>query len=160
MGVHKRFSPQLYKQYDTPGIEAVLAYLDDQGVFAKVGADKYGVDVVVYAGLRPCAYIEVEVVRAWQSGPSWPWPDCHVLERKGKWMRGQLGLPCTLYRLSADLSTAILVPDHTLADDQLQEIQNDLVPQGELMYVVPLDELEVVDLRIGRASEVYHAEVS
>lgn len=146
-GKHKAFDEGLYRQYDQPGIAAVLEYLDSTlGVFAKIGHDKYGVDIVVFSGLRPIAYIEVEVVRAWSTGPTWPWGDCHVLERKGKWMRGQLGLPCTLYRLSADLSTAILIPDHALEDDQLQEIRNRLVPEGELMYVVPVDRCEVVSL--------------
>lgn len=145
-GKHKSFDKELYRQFDTPGIMAVLAYLEDLGLFAKVGEDKYGVDIVVYQGLRPVAYVEVEVVRAWSSGPRWPWGDCHVLERKGKWMRGQLGLPCTLYRLSADLGTAILIPDHALEDSQLQEIRNRLVPEGEMMYVLPVDRCEVVSL--------------
>lgn len=145
MGIHKKFSGELYRQYDSPGIDAVLAHLDSLGVYAKRGADKYGVDAVVYSGFRPLAYIEVEVSTNWTTGP-FPYPDCHVLERKGRWMLTGIGLPVTLYRLCKDLSRAILIPDHTLAPEQLTEIPNRLVGSGEHMYCVPVSGLEEVIL--------------
>lgn len=148
MGVHKRFDAELYKQYDTPGIEAVLTYLDSQGVYAKRGADKYGVDVVVYAGYRPLAYIEVEVVSAWHDG-EFPWSHCHVLERKGKWMTQEIGLPVTLYRLNAELTQAILIPDYVVHSGQLEEVPNRLIETGEHMYRVPTSELETICITHG-----------
>lgn len=144
-GTHKRFDKDLYEQYDSPGIEAVLAYLETLGIYAKRGADKYGVDLVIYAGFRPLAYIEVEVVSAWHDGP-FPWSHCHVLERKGKWMTTEIGLPVTLYRLNAELTQAILVPDYVVTTDMLQEVPNRLVEEGEMMYRVPTEELETIQI--------------
>lgn len=146
MGVHKQFDEGLYKKYDEPGIQSVLTYLGDMGVYAKKGADRYGVDIVVYSGYRPLAYIEVEVVSAWDGTRAFPYHDCHVLERKAKWMVEGIGLPVTLYRLSADLSRAILIPDYVLSQDQIQEVPNRLVESGEIMYCVPTDILEEIRL--------------
>lgn len=146
MGVYKKFSPELYKQYDDLGINAVLTYLDSLGIYAKRGADKYGVDIVVYSGFRPLAYIEVEVAARWPGGTDWSFPDYHVLQRKAKFMRGQLGLPCTLYALRADLTLAIVIPDHAITEDLLVEVPNKFVAEGEMMYAVPLDRIEFIDI--------------
>lgn len=146
MGIHKKFDKDLYKKYNEAGIQAVLSYLEDLDIYARKGDDKYGVDIVTFSGIRPAAYIEVEVVSGWREG-AFPWPYCHVLERKAKWMLQGIGLPVTLYRVRADLQAAIMIPDYTLDLGQLAEVPNVLVAEGEYMYRVPTEELEQVDLK-------------
>ena len=142
----KKFSEDLYREFDAPAVAAVLSHLEEQGVYARVGHDKYGVDIVVFSGFRPVAFIEVEVAATWTSEGSWPYEDVHVLRRKAKFLDGNLGLPCSLYRLSKDLTRAVVVQDHVLTGDMVELVSNRYAPEGEPMWVVPLDLVEEVRL--------------
>lgn len=152
VGRHKKFDKDLYKTYDGPAVVAVLAHLEGQGTWAQQGSDKYGVDIVVFSGLRPVAYIEVEVAATWTHGP-WPYSDVHVLGRKGKWMLGQLGLPVSLWRLRKDLGRAVIVQDTVLSGDTLQVVPNRYMPEGEEMYCISLELIEEVTLELDEATK-------
>lgn len=147
-GVRKPFSQDLFSQYDGPAIQTVRNYLESQGVHTNLG-EKFGVDLVVFrsGGYKPSSFVEVEVVSQWKDGSKpFPYPLCNIPERKGKYVSGELGLPCTIYRLSADLRSAILVPDYLIAASPLVEVPNRLVAEGEFFFRCDVSELETVSL--------------
>lgn len=138
-GTHKKFSQEDYNNHNAPAVNAVLDYLDSQDIWAKENDDRYGPDIVVWEGLRPKRYIEVEQRKLWKTGP-FPeaWSPVHIPERKGKYLK--LGLPFELWVLSMDLKFCTVIPDYVIERGELMEFSNSRIKSGELFYHVPLEE--------------------
>lgn len=136
MGYHKKHSDELYKANDSLARDTVLSYLRGHGHFAMNNSDQFGPDIVLYGGLKPLSYIEVEIKQAWQGG-KFPFPTIQLPERKGKYLR--LGLPIEFWILAAGLEAAVIIPDYVITKDMLVEVPNRYIPEGELFFQVPVD---------------------
>lgn len=147
LGLRKRFDPELKQANDGPAVAAVLAYLEEQGVPRAVqNPDLYGPDIVLWRGLRPTSYIEVEIKRVWREGTEFPWRTLQLPERKGKFRR--LGLPIEYWILRADRLQALVIPEAALDDpsSSLVEVPNRLVAGGEYFYQIPVNLCSTIHL--------------
>lgn len=118
----------------------MLNHLAAEGTWAKQNDDKYGPDIVVWQGFQPRSYIEVETRSAWRSG-AWPasWQEVHIPERKLHLF--QLALPCEHWIISADLSSALIIPDYVMKEfGVLKEFSNSKIQKGENFLHVPAEE--------------------
>lgn len=132
----KPFDQQLFNRNDPEARDAVLSHLDSLGLYAKENDDQYGPDIILYRGLKPLSYIEVEVKRVW-TGEVFPWDSIQLPERKTKFTK--LGLPCEFWVLNSTMQHAIIIPDTALSSSFLKEIPNRYVASGEMFYQIPLD---------------------
>lgn len=140
-GKFKSFDQKSWDKYDGPAVNAVLDHLDATGCWAQQNPDRFGPDIIVWEGFRPSHYIEVEMRTAWPGG-DWPqtWHEVHIPERKGH-LYFSLGLNCEHWVISADLSSALIIPDVVIKDlGVLKEFRNSKITSGELFYHVPADE--------------------
>lgn len=145
-GAKKTFSQKAYEETQD-AVEHVLAFLEQEGLDARPNDDKYGPDIVVWKGLRPQYYIEVEQRLAWKTGPMFPWSPVNVLERKLHLFK--LGLPCEIWIVSVDRSTALVIPDYVVEKSgNLVELSNRSVRSGEKFCQVPLDQCIHKTIRI------------
>lgn len=139
MGIHKKFSQELYEKNDAPAVEAVLTHLFQQGSYAGQNEDKYGPDIILFSGYKKLSYVEVEIKHNWHAGvDKFPYSTVHLPERKGRYLR--LRHPIEYWILRADLQAAIIIPDFTLSSSLLEEVPNSLVSSGERFYCVPLEQ--------------------
>ena len=144
-GEYKQFSEELYKQNNSPAINAVLQYLSDIGLYGALNEDKYGPDIVMYSGYRKISYIEVERKRSWHTSTSdrntdrlgFPFPTVQLPERKGKFLRKRL--PMEFWILNSTLNCAIIIPDYSISSSQLVEVPNSQLSSGELFYQIPIE---------------------
>lgn len=138
-GRYKRFSPEDYNLHNAPAISAVLAYLDQEGIWARENDDLYGPDIVVYRGLRPVSYIEVEMRKAWTGG-EFPrsWNPIHIPERKLHYLK--LGLPIEFWVLGEALDQAVVIPDYVIGEfGVLKEFANSRIMSGEMFSHIDLE---------------------
>lgn len=147
-GKYKQFSPEAYRVHDGPAVGAVLEHLDSIQVWAAPNDNKYGPDIVVWEGLRPHHYIEVEQRSGWSSGPfPQAWNPIHIPERKGKYF--SLGLSFEIWILSMDLKFGLIVPDYSIQEHgELKEFSNAKIREGELFYHVDLE--HCIDIELSR----------
>lgn len=145
MGAYKKFDKQLFDQYNGPSVDAVLNHLTKQGSFAKKNDEKYGPDIVLFSGFKPCAYIEVEVVAKWfPDRRDFPWPLVNIPERKRKFLKA--GLPIEFWRLRNDLKKAVIISDTSVIEERLAEVPNSRIKEGELFYRIPIIECILKEL--------------
>jgi hypothetical protein len=140
VGRRKQFSTADYDQA-APAVAAVLTHLHSLGVHAVTNPDNYGPDVIVYSGLRPSSYVEVEQRQGWRSGP-WParWDPVRIPERKWE-MYTQLALPCSHWVVSADCTRSLnCYVDPTTTPAILTEVSNSVHQSGERFYCIALSE--------------------
>lgn len=143
-GEYKQFDREIYSETNQRAIEAVLAHLEHEGLYALPNDDLFGPDVVVYRGFRPAYYVEVEMKLVWKADQDFPFQSVQLPERKRKFM--ELGLPVEFWILRADAKVSVIIPDYVVKEDILVEVPNRLVPSGELFYQVPISECIVKEL--------------
>ena len=136
MSKYKQFDPELFRQNDPQARDVVLSHLDSLGLFAKENDDQYGPDIVLYRGLKPISYIEVEVKRVWTE-EAFPWDSIQLPLRKEKFTK--LGLPCEFWIINSPLQHAIIIPDTALSSSFVKEIPNRYIKSGEKFYQIPLE---------------------
>lgn len=166
MGAYKNFDAELYRANDTLGVNRVLTYLGDSGVFALRNDDQYGVDINVFGGFKPLYHIEVEIKQAWKNGPGFPFPTVNLPERKRKF--AELPKPVEFWVLSSNLEWAIIVPDFAVTDDKLAEVSNKYIAAGEKFFQVPVSDCIIkylgppsaLDLPDGKSEPVNSSKVS
>lgn len=144
MSKYKAFDQKLFEENDRAARNAVLNYIDSQGLYAMENDDKYGPDLVLYSGLSPISYIEVEVKRVWH-GPDFPWDSVQLPQRKEKFSKLKMGTE--FYILNLTMDHAIIIPDSALSKDLLQEVRNKYIPEGEMFFQVPIDMCNIVKIR-------------
>jgi hypothetical protein len=146
-GVKKKYSVKAHFE-TVEAVDRVLKYLESQGIDARPNLDdRFGPDIVVWKGLKPVKYIEVEQRSSWKTGPKFPWETVNVLERKLHLF--DLSLPTEIWVISVDHSTALVIGHKAVAEHgELKEISNRFVPQGEKFVVVPRDKCKHIDIRI------------
>lgn len=149
MSTRKPFDRDLYNENNERAIDAVLAELTDEGLYAVRNDDLYGPDIVVYKGFRPFYYVEVEVKRVWPADSDFPWPTIHLPERKSKFLR--LGKPIEFWILRSDLTETLVVPDVIINSNMLHIVPNRLVGDGEQFYVVPV--AECINRKLGSTDD-------
>jgi hypothetical protein len=139
-GTYKQFNSDLYDLHDTPAVRAVLDYLDSLDIYAVRNSDKYGPDIIVYEGLRPSYYIEVEQRAKWTTGP-FPrnWTPVHIPARKVHLL--SLGMRCEIWVLSMCLKFALIIPDKVSSDcaGDLREFSNSQIAKGEQFIHIPIE---------------------
>lgn len=148
MGAYKKFSTELHKEFDDSACTAVLKHLiEDLGLYAVRNDDMYGVDIVVFGGLRkPASYVEVEVKKVWrQDQDVFPWKDINIPTRKEKFLK--LGLPTEFWVLREDLNMAIVIPDIILEKAPRVEVPNKYNASGELFFKVLIEDCILKDMR-------------
>lgn len=148
MGAYKKFSTELHKEFDDSACTAVLKHLiEDLGLYAVRNDDMYGVDIVVFGGLRkPASYVEVEVKKVWrQDQDVFPWKDINIPTRKLKHLK--LGLPVEFWIFREDLKMAIIIPDFIMEKSPQVEVPNKYNESGEFFVKCPIDECILKDLR-------------
>lgn len=139
--MYKKFSTELHKEYDDSACTAVLKYLiEDRGLYAVRNDDIYGVDIVIFGGLRkPSSYVEVEVKKVWRADRDiFPWTDINIPVRKEKFLK--LGLPTEFWVLREDLKKAIVISDKILESAPKVEVPNRYNTQGEYFFKVLIDD--------------------
>lgn len=136
MAIRKKFDQELFNSNDPEARNVILSHLDSLGLFAKENDDQYGPDIILYRGLKPVSYIEVEVKRVW-IGEAFPWESVQLPERKVKFTK--LGLPCEFWIFNSTMEHAIIIPDTALSSSFLKEIPNRYIESGEMFYQIPLD---------------------
>lgn len=149
MSRKKKFDEDLYSSNDERARATVFRYINEQGLYAVDNPDIYGPDIIVYSGLQPKYYIEVEVKQVWKNTEAgeFPYPTVQLPHRKKKFLDGPL--PIEYWILSADCSHVLIIPDSVLNDSLLVEVPNKYVSEGELFYSVLLEQcilLELADL--------------
>lgn len=145
MGVHKKFSEELYKESDDKACQAVLNYLNSQGSYAVRNPDKYGPDIILYIGFKPKYYIEVEVKKVWRKTQYvFPWPTIQLPERKKKFIGA--GKPIEFFILREDLKMAVVIDELYIRDELLVEVPNSLESKGEYFFQIPIENTGLVRL--------------
>lgn len=145
-GVKKRYSVKAHFE-TVEAVDYVITYLQSQGVDARLNDDRFGPDIVVWKGLRPLKYIEIEQRLAWKTGPTFPWDPVNVLERKLHLF--DLSFPTEIWVISVDKSTAMVITGKTVAEfGELKEISNRQVKAGEKFVVIPRDKVSYIDIRL------------
>jgi hypothetical protein len=153
-GTYKQFDIELYRENDKRARAAVAEYLNGQGLYCHPNEDKYGPDLCVYTGYKHKYYVETEVKLAYrppQSGvpDNWrgefPFPTVQIPERKLKFTRS--GKPVEFWVLSADLQFAIVISEEVLCSAPLVEVPNSLVASGEQFIQVPIEQVQILNLR-------------
>lgn len=145
-GVKKRYSVKAHFE-TVDAVEHTIKYLQSQGVDARLNDDRFGPDIVVWKGLRPSKYVEVEQRLAWKTGPTFPWDPVNVLERKLHLF--DLSLPTEIWVVCVDRTTAMVITGKVVAEfGELKEISNRQVKEGEKFVTVPRDKVSYIDIRI------------
>lgn len=139
----KQFSEQLFSQNDIQARTTVLNYLDSIGQYAVENEEKYGPDLILYGGLSPSKYIEVEIKRVW-TGSTLPWSTIQLPARKLKFTK--LALPCEFWILNCTMEHAVIIDGFLLAKVQTVEVRNKYVASGEEFYQVPVAQCRYVQL--------------
>lgn len=144
MGAYKKFNDQLYADNDTQACNAVLSYINSMGTYAVRNDDRYGPDIVVYAGFKPSFYAEAEIKRVWKPGTEFQWGTVQLPERKAKFIG--TGFPIEFWILRADLKAALVIPESSIYMERLVEISNVHIASGELFFQIPVGECILVEL--------------
>ena len=143
MSKYKKFSQKLFNKNDAAARNAVLNHIDSIGLYAVENDDRYGPDLILYSGLKPISYIEVEVKRVW-SGPDFPWDTIQLPQRKEKFAK--LKLSTEFWILNDTLDHAVIIPDTELTQDLLKEVRNKFISEGELFFQVPIEKCNLKEL--------------
>lgn len=145
-GVKKRYSVKAHFE-TVEAVDYIIKYLQEQNIDARLNDDRFGPDIVVWKGLRPVKYVEVEQRLAWKTGPTFPWDPVNVLERKLHLF--DLALPTEIWVVNVDKTTAMVITGKVVAEfGELKEIPNRQVQSGEKFVVVPREKVVYVDIRM------------
>lgn len=140
MTIRKQFDPVLFEENDARARAAVAGALSTDGVWCRPNDDRYGLDLLVYAGYRHTHYIEVEIKRVWlDTHDSFPWSTVQVPERKRR-LAEATRKPVEFWILRSDLKFAVIIPEEALVGSPLVEVPNRLVSSGEKFFQVPVSE--------------------
>lgn len=144
MGIYKKFSQEVYDQYDSSTCDVVMRYLAQQGYYCRRTPDQYGPDIEVYSGYRLAWHVEVERKLVWKSG-GFPWLTVQIPERKQKLLKYSRK-PLEFYVVSADLSQALVINGDSLDSSSLVEVPNSRISGGELFFQIPVEQATLVKL--------------
>lgn len=145
MGYYKKFSEQLYKDYDDQACNAVMEYQSSLGSYSMRNPDMYGPDIILYHGFKPKYYVEAEVKRNWKADHTdFPFSTVQLPRRKGKLIG--LGKPIEFWILREDLKFAVVISEESVIEERLVEVPNKFQAQGEFFYQIPIEECHIVDL--------------
>ena len=139
-GIRKEFSPSLHQANDPRAREAFIARAAMEEFIVYEHPNKYAVDIVIGSPIQ--AYVELEVKKKW-TGYDYPYPgNVHILARKdlmeeNRWL-------CVM---SNNLKRCALIHSYALKHSPCVENPNELVPEGEYAYLVPMDLVVFFDLK-------------
>jgi hypothetical protein len=129
----KRFSQELYDQYDAFGRNRVVMYYATQGLELIPNPDQYGVDLIAYDDGVKIGYVEVEVRASWKS-EVFPFDSIHVPERKKKLLVNDLHT--VLVSVNCFGTRAYICDYRVVLGSPLVESSNMYINKGERFYKV------------------------
>jgi len=137
--VRKRFSRELYAQYDDLAKEAADKMVEYFCVDNFTDGDnQYKVDRKGIKDGEHILNVEVEVKMAWAKGlDDFPYDEINLPERKEKYTK--LDKPTSFVIFSKDLKGAVVFTDHTVSNCNKVEVKNKYCPQGELFFKIPIE---------------------
>jgi hypothetical protein len=137
---YKKFSQELFDQYDTKAREVVKTYFSKTDWKVVDNPDKYGPDLIA---TKDTYFIEVEIKNAWQN-TTFPFTSIQLPQRKQKFTK--LQYETTFLVLSKDLTQFIGVWGKELTEDRLVEVKNKFIPNGEYFFQVPLANTKLIKI--------------
>ena len=145
MAVRKAFSHSLYKAYDKPARDKLVAYLAAKGHTIVSNTENFFVDVVSEKH-GYTYYNEAEVKTAWTG--DWPkhWLEIRIPERKQRLLdkhQGENGV-LNFYVFDNTLTKAWRIKDTLLTKASLKEAQGRYIQKGELFFHIPYTAAELV----------------
>lgn len=149
----KPFDEKLFAENDARARAAVMAALNQDGIYAQPNPDKYGPDLEVYVGFKHKYYIECEIKRVWKSEYNvFPWSTVQVPERKLKFARlgnitpsgrfppAHTWKECEYWILREDCQIAVIIPESILSLSKLVEVPNSQIASGEKFFQVDINQ--------------------
>jgi hypothetical protein len=141
----KDFDQQLFDSNDGQARGRVMQFLRETwGLHVVHNSDQYGPDLVVFEGLVPKYYVEVEVKHTWR-GPTFPFPTVNLPQRKEKYSK--LKLPCEYWILNSTMDHVIIIESSSLAKVIPVIVRNKYVADGEMFFQLPIEECDLFSLR-------------
>lgn len=133
----KKFSKELYDQYDSIGKNALAKFLETKGfIITENPFGKYGIDLKATKG-KSIFYLDAEIRRKWTE-KDFPYPVVNVLERKKKFA----DIPKSyIVFISNDLTQFAFVSGSVIRKEYLKSNPNEFVANGENAYKIPLWEV-------------------
>jgi hypothetical protein len=135
VGVHKKFSKDLYNKFDGPAKAAVSQHLSLSGYIVTIPPEDYGADLYAVKQMVKI-YHEVEVSRGWKEADH-PFFLGSIPERKIRLARLHINEPLYFWMLRLDLKRALIFPGFRLRDKFLVEVPNKIIDEGEYFYRIP-----------------------
>lgn len=129
----KRFSQELYDQYDKFGRTRVIMFYKTLDIDLVDNPDPYGVDLVAYDDGEKIGYVEVEVRASWKSN-DFPFDTLHVPERKKKLLANDLHT--VLVAVNCYGTHAFICDYRIVLTSPLEESPNKYIAKGERFYKV------------------------
>ena len=150
MGIRKKFSQELYDQYDHKAKKICKEYYKKLNVILMENSDKYGPDLKYYSNFdafekhEHTGFIECEVKRVWKDY-SFPFESVQFPERKARYVY-QSDVPVTFFMLNAKCDRALIVDGKDVLKSPMREVKNMYVSKVEWFFQVPLDKVTFVDI--------------
>jgi hypothetical protein len=144
--ITKEFDQELYDKYDGPGKAVAKKYIESnfKGLTVELHPDEYDIDLIIMRGDERIAYLEVEKRESWDTH-NFPFYDLNVPERKKKFLKKEL--PVYFISVNNNETALFLGMGEAILKCPLKPNPNPKGPKGERFFKVPLDILNLVDLR-------------
>ena len=145
MPIHKPFDVDNYNANDASGKEAVIRFLQTQGLSAEENPDKYGIDLIAngttYNG-QVFDNVPVEVERRIIWNKNFPFSTVHVPERKTKFLKHYM-----LYAVvNLNYDKVMFCTSNIIKQYEPIEVPNKSIANDEYFYNVPLNLWKTYDI--------------
>ena len=104
--------------------------------------DKFGIDLIASRSGIKVGYVEVDIKRGW--GDSFMYTHLNVPVRKRKLLTA--ALKCILVTFNVVGSQCFICKGDVVINSEVEEVKNRHVPNGELFFKVPVNQIKLVTL--------------